>query len=70
MTSAPTVERHPARTTRRRRSPAAPSADERSKALLFCACGREAPTDEWRVERDGRRRRLVCPDCRETLTVR
>jgi hypothetical protein len=45
-------------------------AADRPKALLFCPCGREAPLDEWRVEHDSPRRRLVCPDCGETLTVR
>jgi hypothetical protein len=43
---------------------------ERPKTLLFCPCGREAAPDEWRVDRDGAHRRLVCPDCGETLTVR
>lgn len=72
MTSAPTLERPPTRTSQRRRPPStSTTTDDRPKTVLFCPCGREAPSDEWRVERDDdHRHRLVCPDCCETLTVR
>jgi hypothetical protein len=71
MTSAPTLERPPTRTSHCRRSPStSASAADRPKTVLFCPCGREASTDEWHVEHVDGHRRLVCPDCGETLTVR
>jgi hypothetical protein len=70
MTSAPTIE-HPDAPSRSGHSSRSPSVTRnRPKRLLFCPCGREAAPDEWRTERDGGNRRLVCPDCGETLTVR
>jgi hypothetical protein len=70
MTSAPTIERPdaPSRSGHTGRSPSLSRA--RPKRLLFCPCGREAVPDEWQIEHDGVGRRLVCPDCDETLTVR
>ena len=64
MTLVPTADRP------RRSLSATDQTDTRPKAVLFCACGREAPPYEWATEPDGSSRRLVCPDCRATLTVR
>jgi hypothetical protein len=64
MTLVPTADRP------RRSSIAPDQTDARSKAVLFCVCGREASPQEWATEHDGSRRRLVCPDCRAILTVR
>jgi hypothetical protein len=70
MTSASPLERpdSPSRTGDDRDSPSLSTT--RSKALLFCPCGREAAADDWDVEQDGPCRLLVCPDCGETLTAR
>jgi hypothetical protein len=71
MTSTPTVEHPPLD-----RGTAPLVVDVPRKSVLFCPCGREAPSDAWSAEpvgpaaRDGDRTRLVCPDCGGTLTVR
>jgi hypothetical protein len=57
-------------TSERSRSSRSAAVDVPPKTTLFCACGRAAPPDAWRIEADDLRHRLICPDCETTLTVR